>query len=184
MVRRLYKALGASLLHLSGNQSGWWVRPSVPLRGVPCCSHLSVTFANCAACYTGSTCRALQWFCRGTSGFGEVSSSHRSLSFQMSILLPYWHPSSLLCVHGGGVFALWLWVYCRLPLEPAIQLLHSLKLCSLLTSSCSSATGCPLPQHTFCKFSSTEILFTVLLSGLETSSQLQIACTAMHRTLP
>lgn len=88
------------------------------------------------------------------------------------------------CAWLGEFLPLWWWVYCSLPLEPAIQLLHSLKLCSLLTPSCSCATGCPLPQHTFCRYSSTEILFPVLLSGLETSSQLQIACTAMYRTLP
>lgn len=200
MVRVLYEALG----DISGNQSGWQVGPSVPLRGQSPAT-LTCPLCYCAGCYTGSRwgcltqLQPLSW-CDGSSlshlqSAEVVLQGHLRLQGSLFLLqvhvISSVHSSALLtpllpsvCAWWGSC-CLWLWGTAGCPWnQPSSSFTASLKSCSLLTTSCSPATGHPLPQHTFCSYSSTEILFAVLLSGLETSSQLQMGSTAMHRTLP
>jgi len=76
---------------------------------------------------SSSVCREVKWFCKGTSGVGEVSPSCWCLPLQASILLHYLS-LSLLCVPLGEFLAVWrgLWINCRLHLEPTVSLLPSL----------------------------------------------------------
>lgn len=71
---------------------------------------------------SSSVCRAVNGFCKGTSGFKEVSSSCWSLPLQASIIMYYWPPSYCVCAVGGSfqLFGCRLWVHCRLYLETAI----------------------------------------------------------------
>lgn len=93
---------------------------------------------------TGRLQSAEQWSssARAPLALGEASSSCRSLLLEASILLHYW-PSCLLHVLGEELLAVgWASTAGCAWNELSNSSSASLMLCSLLTTSCSSATCC------------------------------------------